>query len=90
VHGRSTRQLTKPLSRKHAPDPGLASTLRRLRRDSGASQEHLACQAGITIAALARIERGQTNPRWTTIGRIAGALDISLAELAAAVEDAGV
>jgi predicted transcriptional regulator len=37
-------------------------------------QEDLAHDTGITVAALARIERGQANPRWTTIKGIASAL----------------
>jgi transcriptional regulator with XRE-family HTH domain len=75
-------------STEHAPDQTLAGALRQLRRDSGSTQEDVAHRAGMTVAALARIERGQANPRWTTVGRIAGALKISLADLIATVEDA--
>jgi transcriptional regulator with XRE-family HTH domain len=68
-------------------DPALASALRRLRRDHGSTQEDVAYDAGITVAALARIERGNANPKWTTVKRIISALEISLAELVAAVEN---
>jgi transcriptional regulator with XRE-family HTH domain len=61
-----------------------------LRRYRGSTQEDLALEAGITVAALARIERGETNPRWMTVRHIVSALDISLAELVVAVEDAPV
>jgi DNA-binding XRE family transcriptional regulator len=71
-----------------ATDPALAIALRRLRRERGHTQEELAHTAGITVAALTRIERGQTNPRWMTVRRVISALKISLADLAAAVEDA--
>ncbi len=71
-------------------DQALACALRRLRQDSGSTQEDLAYNAGITVATLARIERGNTNPRWTTVRRIASALKISLAELVVTVEDAPV
>jgi DNA-binding XRE family transcriptional regulator len=64
--------------------------VRGLRADSGATQEDVAYKAGITTASLSRIERGEANPAWTTVRRILSALDISLAELVAAVEDAGV
>jgi DNA-binding XRE family transcriptional regulator len=67
-------------------DQALASTLRRLREERNHTQEDLAHDAGITVAALARIERGQANPRWTTIKSIASALGISLGELGDAVE----
>jgi transcriptional regulator with XRE-family HTH domain len=72
----------------NTPDQMLAGSLRQLRRKGGSTQEDIAHGAGITVAALARIERGQSNPRWTTVRRIAAALEISLAELIAVVEDA--
>lgn len=71
-------------------DQALAHTLRRLRHEQGSTQEDLAHSAGLTVAALARIERGQVNPRWTTVGRIIGALGLNLAELAVEVESAPV
>jgi transcriptional regulator with XRE-family HTH domain len=71
-------------------DPALACALRRLRRASKNTQENVAFSAGITVASLARIERGVTNPRWTTVRRIISALDVSLPELIASVEDASV
>jgi transcriptional regulator with XRE-family HTH domain len=69
-------------------DPALACALRGLRRDRGSTQEDAAYKAGITVATLARIERGQASPRWTTVGRIISALGVSLAELVVAVEAA--
>jgi transcriptional regulator with XRE-family HTH domain len=69
-------------------DQALADALRRLRRERGRTQEEVAHNAGVTVAALARIERGQTNPRWTTIRRIVNSLEVSLTELVGAVEDA--
>jgi transcriptional regulator with XRE-family HTH domain len=67
-------------------DAALAATLRRLRNERGETQEDLAHRAGLTVAAFARIERGHANPTWTTVTRIAGALEISLAALGEAVE----
>lgn len=69
-------------------DAALAATLRRLRNARGETQEDLAHRAGLTVAAFARIERGHANPTWTTVTRIAGALEISLAALGEAVERA--
>jgi transcriptional regulator with XRE-family HTH domain len=71
-------------------DQALANALRHLRLASGDTQEYLASKAGITVAALARIERCQVSPRWTTVIRIISALGISLAELASEIEDAAV
>jgi XRE family transcriptional regulator, regulator of sulfur utilization len=69
-------------------DPALAATLRRLRTQRGETQEDLAHSAGITVAAFARIERGDANPTWTTVIRIAAALEITLTALGEAVERA--
>jgi transcriptional regulator with XRE-family HTH domain len=68
------------------PDPALAATVRRMRVERGETQEDLAHRAGLTVAAFARIERGHANPTWTTVRRIAVALEVSLAALAEAVE----
>lgn len=76
------------MHRQDASDPTLAFVLRRLRVDRRVTQETLAYNAGITVAALARIERGQSSPGWMTIKRIISALEISLIELAAELEDA--
>ena len=67
-------------------DAALAATLRRLRTERGYTQEDLAHRAGLTVAAFARIERGNANPTWTTVRRIAAALEISLATLGEKVE----
>ena len=67
-------------------DAALAATLRRLRTELGYTQEDLAHRAGLTVAAFARIERGNANPTWTTVTRIAAALEISLATLGETVE----
>jgi transcriptional regulator with XRE-family HTH domain len=68
------------------PDSALAAVLHRLRIERGDTQEDVAHRANLTVAAFARIERGQANPTWTTIRRIAAALDVSLGALGEAVE----
>jgi transcriptional regulator with XRE-family HTH domain len=69
-------------------DQALACVLRRLRHIRGTTQEVVAFNAGITVATLARIERGEVSPRWTTVRHIVRGMGISLVELAVAVEDA--
>lgn len=71
-------------------DQALAFALRRLRQESGGTQEDVAYSAGLTVGALARIERGTSNPRWTTVRCIADALGVSLAELVVVIENAAV
>ena len=75
---------------RDSTDQALASAIRRLRHKRGTTQEALALNAGMTVAALSRIERGQADPRWTTVRRITGGLEISLAELVGEVGDAAV
>jgi transcriptional regulator with XRE-family HTH domain len=62
-------------------DPPLGATVRRARVRRGETQEDVARRAGLTVAAYARIERGTTDPKWTTVRSIAEALEISLARL---------
>jgi transcriptional regulator with XRE-family HTH domain len=50
------------------------------------AQEALAFSAGVSTGAIARIELGQASPSWVTVRAIARALDVSMTELAAAVE----
>ena len=71
-----------------SPDPALAAALRKLRGERDLTQEELAHAAGLTVTALARIERAKANPTWTTVRRLATALHVTLAELGAAVEQA--
>jgi transcriptional regulator with XRE-family HTH domain len=68
--------------------PALAAVIRRLREENGLTQEDLAYEAGVTTGTLSKIERGLTNPAWTTVERIAGALGVSLGEFGAAVDRA--
>jgi transcriptional regulator with XRE-family HTH domain len=71
---------------REPPDLLLAALLKRLREERGLTQEQLAFDAGVTVSALSRIERGLNTPGWGTVTRLAEALDVSLVELAAQVE----
>ncbi len=68
------------------PDFVLAELLKQLREDREITQEQLAFDAGLTASALSRIERGINSPGWMTVRRLAEALDVSLADIAADVE----
>ena len=73
--------------RQTGVDAHLAQVIRSQREQRGITQENLAHQAGVTVASYARIERAESNPTWLTVTAIADALDISLKELGAAVDD---
>lgn len=64
------------------PQPALGESIRRLREKGQISQEDLAHAAGITTGTLSRLERGLSNPTWSTVNNIATALDVSMVELA--------
>jgi transcriptional regulator with XRE-family HTH domain len=74
------------MARPSSPDPRLARAIRDLRERADRSQEAVAHSAGLTVSAYARIERGEANPTWVTVTHIAIALDVTLTDLAAAVD----
>ncbi len=55
--------------------------VKRLRDERALTQEELANKAGLTVAALSRIERNNAEPRPTTRRKLAEALGVSPAEL---------
>ncbi len=58
-----------------------ARNLRRLRRERDLSQEALAFAADIHPKHLSDIERAKTDPRATTVLRLADALGVEVSEL---------
>jgi XRE family transcriptional regulator, regulator of sulfur utilization len=64
----------------------LGAVLRELRAEKGVSLEALAGDAGISKNMLSLIERGEGNPSWSTVQGIAGALGISISQLAKLAE----
>jgi transcriptional regulator with XRE-family HTH domain len=67
-------------------DPALGAAVRRLREDRGLSMEALAYRAGITLNTITRLELAQSEPGWMTVRKVANALGVTLAELAAAID----
>jgi transcriptional regulator with XRE-family HTH domain len=66
------------------PDEGFGSRLRRFRIAAGISQEALAERAGISVDAVAALERGRrTRPRAFTLRLLADALCLESADRAA-------
>ncbi len=58
----------------HIPTP---EELRRLRKKAGLSQRELARLAGVSQSLIAKIEKGEVNPRISTLMRILRVLDES-------------
>jgi transcriptional regulator with XRE-family HTH domain len=55
--------------------------LKRLRTLNALTQAELADKAGLTTAAVARIERDEAEPRPSTLRKLARALDVQPREL---------
>ena len=66
------------------PQRALGKAIRQLREEHGETQEAIAHKAGVTAATYGLIERGQSNPTWATLTDIAGALGVSMVEIAKA------
>ena len=54
----------------------IGRNLRRLREDRLLTQAELAERAGIALSSLVRVENDQVDPRFTTIRKLAQALDV--------------
>jgi transcriptional regulator with XRE-family HTH domain len=74
------------MSPRESADPRLGPVIRQLREGAGMTQEDVAYHAGISTGSLSRIECSLANPSWTTVTRIAAALDTGLIELVHAME----
>jgi transcriptional regulator with XRE-family HTH domain len=59
----------------------LGRVIRRLRNDRGISQEGLAAISGIDRTFMGEIERGEANPSFEVLQRIADGLTVRLSEL---------
>lgn len=66
---------------------GLALAIRKTRADADLDQRTLAKRLELDPSQMSRLEQGGLNPSWGTVRRIAGALDVTLADLAALAED---
>lgn len=62
------------------PKP-IAETVKAWRRARGLSQRALAERAGMPYPMIARLELGQTDPRLSTVERLAETLGIRLVDL---------
>ena len=70
------------MGRQPDPQPALGEAIRQLRNKRGLSQEDLAHAAGVTTGTVSTFERGNSNPTWGTVKRIAQARGVTIVELA--------
>lgn len=69
-----------------AIDTRLAARLGQLRRDAGWSLDELAARSGIAKATLSRLERGESSPTASLLGRLCAAHGRPMSRLLAEVE----
>jgi transcriptional regulator with XRE-family HTH domain len=67
----------------------LGLAVREVRRRVGLSQEELGFRSGLHRTYVGGIERGERNPSWMNIVKLAQALSVSPAELVARAEQLG-
>jgi XRE family transcriptional regulator, regulator of sulfur utilization len=68
------------------PQPALGKAIRELRERQELSLRAFAPKADVTFNTLSLIERGEANPTWETVKRIAAGLGVSVSALAKAAE----
>jgi transcriptional regulator with XRE-family HTH domain len=66
---------------------GLARAIRKVRADADLSQRDLARRMELDPSQMSRLERGDGNPSWYMVRRIAYALEVPLEDLAVLAED---
>ncbi len=75
-------------SKPRSPEHGaLGEAIRTLRTEAGFSQEQLAEYAGTDLTQVGGIERGVRNPSYTTLLRLADALDTTVGEIATLADE---
>lgn len=67
------------------PDPILGQVIRRLREERELGQAELADRSEVTEDTVERLERGEVDVPWGEMRRIAGALGVSMEEIASQV-----
>ena len=55
--------------------------MRKLRKERGLYQHELAARARVSTQTVRNLEKGRHVPETATLAKIAGALDVSLADL---------
>lgn len=64
-----------------ASSQGIGKRLKLLRQSKKLSQKSVALKAGMKATMLCRIERGEKDPKFSTVERILDAMDADLSDL---------
>jgi transcriptional regulator with XRE-family HTH domain len=74
------------VTRRSLEETALGEAIRELRHEAGISQEALAFRCGLHRTYVGGIERGERNPSFRNLVKLAGALDVAPSELLARFE----
>lgn len=83
---------TDPLAPPPEPDPVLGQVIRRLREEHELDRAELAARSEVSEDTIEGLEAGEVDVPWGEMQRIAGALGLSMEEVAnkvVALEEAG-
>ena len=69
------------------PQKGFGRALKKARSEAELTQKELARRAELDPSQVSEFENGKGNPRWGTARRMAGALGVTLDELAGSAEE---
>lgn len=83
------KEPRKPRRETHDPTPLIAARLKEARASRGWSLDDLARHTGVSKAMLSKLERCEASPTAALLGRISGALDMTLSSLLAATAAPG-
>jgi len=71
------------MGRRHEPQPALGRVVRQLRKERDLKQYEVAQAADVDPSVISHLELGHSNPAWGTMKRVAAALGVTIAEIAA-------
>lgn len=78
--------MCQSVQRSRRPQPSLGRAVLQLRRGRQMTQKELAAKADLSGRMLSAIETGTANPSWATVGDLAEALGVTVAEVAKLAE----
>jgi transcriptional regulator with XRE-family HTH domain len=74
------------MGRRHEPQPALGRVVRQIRTERDLTQAEVARAMDVDPSVISHLELGHSNPAWGSVKRLAAALGVTIADLAAQAE----